>query len=226
MEVKMSLDDAHKDDIADDSHSDGDQIGPGQPPKDRQFKKGVSGNPKGRPKKARKSHDFLWDELRKPVKFISDGKVKQVPRLQIVYRQLQLLAVAGNSQASKLYSARRDEIIRRKNNYKEEEDQPVVFEWTEEDETTFQKGEKWERDRAKAAEETDDDESDDDETDKTDETGDEMAQSNSANASSPSRAPMVDASVIAQPVISAETLGAASAVDAQIPIKLSENNHD
>lgn len=130
----MSLDDTTKDDIANDSHSDGDQIGPGQPPKDHQFKKRVSGNPKGRPKKCPKSHDFLWDELRKPVKFASEGKVKQVPRLQIVYRQLQLLAMTGNSQALKLYSARREIILRRKNNYKEEEEQPVDFKWTEENE--------------------------------------------------------------------------------------------
>jgi Family of unknown function (DUF5681) len=223
MEVQMSLDDKQKDDIANNSHSDGDQIGPGQPPKDHQFKKGVSGNPKGRPKKSPKSHDFLWDELRKPVKFISDGKVKQVPALQIVYRQLQLLAVAGNSQAFKLYSARRDEIIRRKNNYKEEEDQPVVFEWTEENEKFWQELQKRDRDRAEADDETNDDETDEDQAD---ETCDEIAESNTANASSQFHAPTVDASVIAQPVSGAETLSAASAADAQIPTKLTENNHD
>jgi Family of unknown function (DUF5681) len=205
MEVKMSLDDITKDDIANDSLSDGDQIGPGQPPKDHQFKKRVSGNPKGRPRKCPKSHDFLWDELRKPAKFASEGKVKQVPRLQIVYRQLQLLAMTGNTQALKLYSARREVILRRKNNYKDEEEQPVDFKWTEENEQLWRDLQKGEPDE--------------------DEADDEADESDTVEASSPSHAPTVDTPVIAQPVSGAETLSAASAENDQIPNKLSENHH-
>jgi hypothetical protein len=206
----MSLDDTKQDDIIGDGNADGHQIGPGQPPKDYQFKNGASGNPKGRPNKPPKSHELLWEELRKPIKFRSGDKIEHAPMLQIVYRQLISLAKGGNSQAAKLFFVLRENVMRRKNNYKEEEDQPVVFEWTEEHEQLWRDLQKWEPDQAETDNETDD----------------EKAESNTFEASSPSHAPTVDTLLIAQPESGAETLSAVSAADGQISNKLKDKDHD
>jgi hypothetical protein len=56
------------------------EIGYGKPPKSRQFKKGVSGNPSGRPKKPSDSASELMKELQSKVTLLENGKPKKLSR--------------------------------------------------------------------------------------------------------------------------------------------------
>ena len=112
--------------------SETDTIGPGHPPKQHQFKKGLSGNPKGRPKKLPKSHDLLWEELRRPIKLKIRGKETRITRLEAMLRQLKSLAVNGDRRAIKIYLERVAKARWRKNGYKVEEEEPVDYSWNPE----------------------------------------------------------------------------------------------
>lgn len=51
------------------------EVGYGRPPKETQFKKGQSGNPKGRPKGSRNFKTYVQQVLNKPVKLKDGGYV-------------------------------------------------------------------------------------------------------------------------------------------------------
>lgn len=53
----------------------GDKVGRGHPPVEHQFKKGVSGNPFGRPKNRHRFLTQLFDELMKPIPLPTGGEV-------------------------------------------------------------------------------------------------------------------------------------------------------
>jgi hypothetical protein len=112
--------------------SETDTIGPGHPPKQHQFKKGLSGNPKGRPKKPPKSHDLLWAELRKPTKVKVGGKETRITRLEAMLLQLKSHAVNGDRRAIKIYLERVAKARWRKNGCKVEVEEPVDFSWNAE----------------------------------------------------------------------------------------------
>ena len=57
---------------------DDDEIGYGKPPKHTRFKKGQSGNPKGRPKGVRNLKSALREALNETVTIREGGKSKQV----------------------------------------------------------------------------------------------------------------------------------------------------
>ncbi|MDA3887298.1 MAG: DUF5681 domain-containing protein [Allgaiera sp.] len=76
------------------------EIGYGRPPKSGQFKKGESGNRKGRPKGARGLKTDLKAELRERVTITENGRERKLTKQQLVIKQLVTKAVKGDHRAA------------------------------------------------------------------------------------------------------------------------------
>jgi hypothetical protein len=63
------------------------EVGYGKPPKDTQLKKGSSGNPKGRPKRALDFHHELLRESRASVIINENGRRRCIPKYSAVIKQ-------------------------------------------------------------------------------------------------------------------------------------------
>jgi uncharacterized protein DUF5681 len=80
--------------------NDGDEGGYGRPPKDKRFKPGYSGNPKGRPKGARNLKTDLSTLMRKRVPVREDGEMRYVSRQEALLLTLYAKAVQGDTKAA------------------------------------------------------------------------------------------------------------------------------
>lgn len=88
-------------------------VGYGKPPAEHRFKKGQSGNPKGRIKGSknkpkvdtghgmRGAEEFLKLEAYRPVTLREDGELIELPAIQAVFRAMGLAAMKGNRFAQK-----------------------------------------------------------------------------------------------------------------------------
>ena len=89
-------------------------VGYGNPPKQHQFKKGQSGNPRGRPKKKRKQRSVLASDVlmadrivsasRRPVTVRENGEVEEIPTVDAVIRSLGVSALKGHHRAQVAYA--------------------------------------------------------------------------------------------------------------------------
>jgi hypothetical protein len=63
-------------------------VGYGQPPKATRFKKGESGNPKGRPKGSRSVGALLQEILEQRIAVTEHGRTRRIPALEVMLRRL------------------------------------------------------------------------------------------------------------------------------------------
>jgi len=70
-------------------------VGYGKPPKQHQFKKGHSGNARGRPKKSRNVRTLLIETLNQRVQVRENGKVKIIPLRDAYIKKLTEKAMNG-----------------------------------------------------------------------------------------------------------------------------------
>lgn len=79
--------------------SDGQDVGYGKPPKKHQFKKGKSGNPKGRPKGAKSFGSAVRKQLGEKVQLIQNGKPRKVSKADAVIMRVMKDALEGKPRA-------------------------------------------------------------------------------------------------------------------------------
>src|SRR6185312_8779171 len=75
------------------------KVGDKRPPLHSQFKPGVSGNPKGRPKGSVNFLTMLAAELKSPIKIQEAGKAKTISKQQAMIKQFVTKAVKGDEKA-------------------------------------------------------------------------------------------------------------------------------
>src|SRR5712691_9390684 len=77
-------------------------VGYGKPPKDSRFKKGASGNPKGRPKGSRNVAAVFAKTLREKVVINEHGQRKTITKLEAAIKQFVNKAAGGDLRALQL----------------------------------------------------------------------------------------------------------------------------
>jgi hypothetical protein len=78
------------------------QVGYGRPPLQTQFKRGQSGNPKGRPRGAKNLETLLNEALNEVVIVNENGGRKRISKRRAAFKQLVNEAAKGNWRALKL----------------------------------------------------------------------------------------------------------------------------
>ncbi len=78
------------------------EVGYGRPPKHGQFRKGQSGNPKGRKKGARGLKTDLKAELGERLAITENGKTKKLTKQQAMIKQLTAKALGGDMRAVRI----------------------------------------------------------------------------------------------------------------------------
>src|SRR6266436_31327 len=77
-----------------------DKVGYGRPPKATQFKRGKSGNPKGRPKGSRNLATDLAAELGEPITVREDGRHRRVSKQRALIKSLMAKSLQGDVRAA------------------------------------------------------------------------------------------------------------------------------
>ena len=78
------------------------KVGYAMPPSETRFRKGVSGNPKGRPKGTQNVATVLQQTLQERVVIIENGQRKTITKLEAALKQLTNKAASGDLGALKL----------------------------------------------------------------------------------------------------------------------------
>jgi hypothetical protein len=78
------------------------KVGYRKPPRRTQFKKGQSGNPKGRPRKSKNFATLLRQQLEKPVTVTENGRRKKVTMLQAMVALMTRKGLSGDTRTQKM----------------------------------------------------------------------------------------------------------------------------
>jgi hypothetical protein len=89
--------------MSEENMSDGYEVGYGKPPRNTQFRKGVSGDPKGRPKKALDFDHALLRESRVSVTINENGQRRRITKHELAIKQLLNKTIGGNIPAARIY---------------------------------------------------------------------------------------------------------------------------
>ena len=103
-------------------------IGYGRPPRGRQFKKGQSGNPNGRPKGSKNLATYLTAAANEKVAVKENGRTRKIPKLEASVKQLVNKAVGGDPKSIVELLDRIDDLEARA-----EQSSRSVFPFTDED---------------------------------------------------------------------------------------------
>jgi hypothetical protein len=79
------------------------EVGYGKPPKSTQFKKGKSGNPKGRPKRTSTAKQSFHEVFAKKILATVDGKKQYINGKEALFLQLRAKTNAGDLQAVRIF---------------------------------------------------------------------------------------------------------------------------
>jgi len=86
------------------------KVGRGNPPKHTQFRKGTTGNPKGRPKGSKNLSTYLMEAARDQVSATVGGKTRKISKIQATAMQLATKAAGGDQTAIGKFLDWMDEI--------------------------------------------------------------------------------------------------------------------
>ena len=75
------------------------EIGYRKPPQQSRFKKGQSGNPKGRPRSSHNSGTLLREILSEPLEVRENGRVRRLTKKELLLRNTVVTAVTGDPRA-------------------------------------------------------------------------------------------------------------------------------
>jgi hypothetical protein len=97
--------------MRDDREAEDYEVGYGKPPQSGQFKKGVSGNPAGRPKKESDFGSQLMRELNSPLVINENGNRKVIRKIEGVAKQLVNKSISGHLPSSRLMLAQYQQAL-------------------------------------------------------------------------------------------------------------------
>jgi Family of unknown function (DUF5681) len=86
------------------------RVGRGNPPKQTQFRKGTSGNPRGRPKGSKNLSTLILEAGRDQVTVMVDGKARKISKIQATAIQLATKSALGDQAAMNRFLDWVDEI--------------------------------------------------------------------------------------------------------------------
>lgn len=104
-------------------------VGYRRPPKATQFKKGESGNPKGRPKGSRSLEKVVVDELKVKITVNENGRSKKVKKAEAIAKQMVNKAMTGDPKAISLVLG----VSNRHDDKQAAKDTPIIETLPEED---------------------------------------------------------------------------------------------
>ena len=87
------------------SESEDEEIGYKKPPKANQWKRGQSGNPKGRPKKLKDFNKLLDRELSQTVQITVNGQLERLTKAEFIVKTIVASAMKSDRAAQKLVVA-------------------------------------------------------------------------------------------------------------------------
>ncbi len=125
-ELAQQRDDSFDEDLPTADAPDDYEVGYAKPPTHSQFKKGKSGNPKGRPKNARNFRSIIQQELDAARTIRRDGQQYRLPTRHIVVLRLIENALGGDLKAVKEVLALDDQLLDAAMDELREEDETKV----------------------------------------------------------------------------------------------------